>query len=413
MRRKQKIQLALAILVILGSAWYGYRQLVPKSTGRPVPHDVVQYLPKEIQEALPEEAIATLDGVEMPAKGDVPAQTRIAAKETRSAPVESFLSGNIQSQFRGNGRDVLRLTASNRGDKPAKLHLKEGTLFESGDASLVLLRPAELEIPAGETKEMNLETAATSLRNSIGDREFTRSQAWLPTLDPLLTHLQSLPEVSVAAAQTAVLALMEDAPLDVFARFQRLHPSTPAGVDPTAFQVKTSDIVGALVLLRDSGIPESNFAIASDPQLKMEAMIDSDSHDTAAKYFEISADSEWSFWKSELLGGALSTRHYALYGIAQNYPEIALTMLPEWVRETRLQRIFRLSAVRALAMTNRPEAITILQDLLQDISVIGDTEIEKSARHAIRYLEYRAAKAADATIEEGGHPTAQTSGAAG
>ena len=54
-------------------------------------------------------------------------------------------------------------------------------------------------------------------------------------------------------------------------------------------------------------------------------------------------------WKNELLNGDQGTRHYALYGIARFYPEIALQMLPNWAREKRTARVFRLAAVQALA----------------------------------------------------------------
>jgi hypothetical protein len=409
---RKRIQFALAILTIVGSVWYGYRQLVPAKPDQQARTDVVRHLPKEIRDALPSDAVAVLDGVEMlPAV--VGPETRVAAETPLSSPIESGQIGDIQSHFRGNGRDVLTLTASNRGAMPATLRLKEGTLFEAGDDSVVLLRSAELEIPAGETRELELETAATSMRNAIGDREFTRSRGWLPTLDPLLDYLQTAPEVTTGAAQTAVLALTEDAPIDIFAKFQRLHPMIPVGVDKDAFRVTTSEILGALMLLRDSGIPVSGFSIASDPQLKIEAMIDEQARDAATEYFQIAKDAEWSFWKSELLEGAIATRHYALYGIAQNYSDVALTMLPSWAREKRLRKIYRLSAVRALAMTERAEAIPILRDLLDDVRIVGETEIERSALHAIRYLEYQAAKASESVSGKEEPGIAQTAAASG
>jgi hypothetical protein len=102
------------------------------------------------------------------------------------------------------------------------------------------------------------------------------------------------------------------------------------------------------------------------------------------RFFGIAPEMEWTYWKHELLQGNLSTRHYALYGIARYFPDVALVMLPKWAKETRLKEIYRLSAVRALAVTNRPEAIGILHQLDQQIG--SDPELHQSADRAAKYL---------------------------
>jgi len=93
---------------------------------------------------------------------------------------------------------------------------------------------------------------------------------------------------------------------------------------------------------------------------------------------------EWTYWKHELLEGDPGTRHYALYGIARYFPDVALQMLPKWARETRLQPIYRLSAVRAMAVTHRPEAIPILHKLEQEFG--SDSDLSRSADRAEKYL---------------------------
>ena len=90
-------------------------------------------------------------------------------------------------------------------------------------------------------------------------------------------------------------------------------------------------------------------------------MIDPATHSLAVRYYEI-AD-EWAYWKHELLEGDISTRHYALYGIARFYPDVAMQMLPKWARQEAVSPVFRLSAVQALAQTDKAEAIPVLRGL--------------------------------------------------
>src|SRR5207302_11225430 len=101
----------------------------------------------------------------------------------------------------------------------------------------------------------------------------------------------------------------------------------------------------------------------------------------------ISADSEWAYWKHELLEGNPSTRHYALYGIGRFFPDVALQMLPAWVREARTAQPFRLAAVQALAETQRPEALDVLRGLASELGV--QTDLGKNAHLAAAYLEAR------------------------
>ena len=104
-----------------------------------------------------------------------------------------------------------------------------------------------------------------------------------------------------------------------------------------------------------------------DPQLKIEAMTDPKSRLMAMRYYGLTKETEWEYWKSELEGGALATRHYALFGIARSYPEIALEMLPKWAREVRTNGVFRRAAIQALATTERAEAVPILDQLAEDL----------------------------------------------
>jgi hypothetical protein len=128
-------------------------------------------------------------------------------------------------------------------------------------------------------------------------------------------------------------------------------------------------------------------ALAVDPQLRIEAMIEPLSREAAKRYYGISEEQEWDFWKRELLEGNPSTRHYALFGIARFYPEIALDMLPKWVREAQTHPVYRLAAAQALADTQRAEALPILRQLADEVG--PQTDLGKTAAQAAVYLDKR------------------------
>jgi len=151
--------------------------------------------------------------------------------------------------------------------------------------------------------------------------------------------------------------------------------------------VETADILGALTALRESGVKLETIAMASDPQLRIESMIEPMSREAAKRYYGITEEREWEFWKRELLEGNPTTRHYALYGIARFYPDVALEMLPKWAREMQTHPVYRLAAVQALADTQRAEALPILRQLATEVG--QKTELGKAATQAADYLDKR------------------------
>ena len=193
---------------------------------------------------------------------------------------------------------------------------------------------------------------------------------------------------------TAILLVTENPPLAAFARFGLLTGDAPAGRYPECYRVATADLLAALSLAREAGIPRSALAAAGEPQLRIEAMIDPLSHAAALRLWNLAPEKEWTYWKEELLHGDASTRHYALYGIGRYFPDVALQMLPDWARDQRVNVLFRQSAIQALAETRRPAAISVLQQLAQDLG--PNTELGLSARRATMYLENRREDVADA-----------------
>ena len=298
-----------------------------------------------------------------------------------------LLQAQIEVHFSGNGRETLKITVLNRSEHVVLLKVKAGQVFKNINNSVVILRDHELKVEPGKTEEQELATAALSSRNHVGSAGYTTSVTLVPKLNLLLSYLQYHEELSPGAIQTAVLALTENLPASAFARYSRPDADLPSLLDTTSFRVDTSDLISALITLRDIGIPESELALTVDPQLKSEAMIDPLAHALALQYYKIPFENEWSYWKNELLQGDPAIRHYALYGIARFYPDIALEMLPKWARASNLSQTYRESAIRALAETGRTEALSVLQQF--EFEFGGTTQLGKVAHEAASYLDAR------------------------
>ena len=257
----------------------------------------------------------------------------------------------LDAQYIGNGRSEVKATIANRHNKPLRLTIGSGLIFETSDlrGQMVVARAQTLDLPVGSTRAAWLPCAATRSANSLAQQPYRLCPDTLQTLTPLFAQVDQSPEVSREAIQTAVLLLNENAPLSLFAKFSLLSGDAPAPVVMTAFQVNTVEILAAFSLLKDAGYPRMNLVAAQEPQLKIEAMIDPLAHAAALHYYNLSHDQEWAYWRDELSKGDLSTRHYALYGIGRYYPDVALQMLPDWARAAQLSSLMRTSAIQAMA----------------------------------------------------------------
>ena len=69
-------------------------------------------------------------------------------------------------------------------------------------------------------------------------------------------------------------------------------------------------------------------------------------------------------------------------------------MLPNWAREPKTNGVFRLSALQALADTQRPEAVNILNRLSENLG--RETELGRAARGAAMALDQRLSQLASA-----------------
>jgi hypothetical protein len=302
--------------------------------------------------------------------------------------------GIVQTTLRGNGRDRLSAQLRNNSATPLRVRVPAGQVLESGRNAIIVLRAAEAELMPAQAVELPLATAALHSANKIGETAYKLSYQGTPKLVPFLTWLADHPEIATPTAQTAVLALTENLPLSAVSKFAPVN-GVASKFNTDAFRVETGDIIAALSALRDCGVRLETVALTVDPQLRIEAMIEPLSRESAKRYYGISEETEWDFWKRELLTGDPSTRHYALFGIARFYPEIALDMLPRWVREQKTHPVYRMSAIQALADTQRADALPILRQLAEELGT--DTDLGRAATQAAGYLDSRLTQLASAS----------------
>jgi hypothetical protein len=326
--------------------------------------------PPDVKDVTPPELAAAIAESEKPAKKDRPKPAQTPAKTSPSASV------NIDR----TGMNTLQFSVANPTPQGLSISYEAGEIFDDGKAPVVILKSLAMEVPPGATDTKDVPVAAISSNDRGLMAKFSATSRQEPRLAPLIRHLEMHPDIPLNIVQVAVLAITEDAPLQLFARFP--VPSA-ASKDTELFKVRTVDLVAALALLRDAGV--SSCRLLADAQLKVEAMIDPEAHAAAASYYSIDPKTEWLYWRHELLDGNPSTRHYALYGIARFYPDVALQMMPRWALETRLAPHFRRAAIGSLALTRRFEAAPILQALERDLA--REKELAQCVTPALRYLE--------------------------
>jgi hypothetical protein len=302
--------------------------------------------------------------------------------------------GVVQSSLHGDGRARMSAQLRNNSATPLRVKVAAGQVLESGRNSVVVLRAADVELMPAQSLELSLATAALHTSNKLGDTPYKLSYQTVPKLQGFVGWLAAHPEIAAPTAQTAVLALTENLPLNAVAKFAPVN-GVASKFNTDAFRVETGDIVAALSALRESGVRLETLALTVDPQLRIEAMIEPLSREAAKRYYGITEEHEWDFWKNELLNGDPSTRHYALFGIARFYPDVALEMLPKWAREGHTHQVYRMSAIQALADTQRPEALVILRQLSEELG--PDSDLGKAATQAAGYLDSRLTQLASAS----------------
>jgi len=322
------------------------------------------------------------DVPEASASAAAPAAVEFEITDVMSATEQKI----VQATLTGNGREHMTAHLRNNSPTPLRVTIPAGQVLESGRSRVVVVRTAEAELMPAQSADIKLVTAALLSSNTVADAPYRLSYSGADRVAAFLAWTADHQELSAAAIQTAVLALTENLPLNAVAKFASAN-GTAGTLGTDAFRVETGDIIAALSALRASGVGMETIAMTVDPQLRIEAMIEPLSREAAKRYFGISEEREWDFWKHELLEGNPTTRHYALFGIARFYPDIALQMLPKWAREAQTHPVYRTAAVQALADTQRAEALPILRQIAAEVG--PQTELGKTAMQAAAFLDRR------------------------
>ena len=258
------------------------------------------------------------------------------------------------------------------------------------------VRPGSVEVAPGKTRDVVLATAALRSSNKPALSSWRLSYQTVPQIAPLLMKLQEHPELSIGADPDG------RARLDGKSAAQRggeIHAGrrrrSRAASIRTPFGWRPRKSSNALVLLRELRVKESFLTLTIDPQLKIEAMIDPAARPIAMSYYGIAPEREWEFWRNELLNGEPSTRHYALYGIARFYPDVALQMLPALgarnADESRLPPRRRAGAGRYRAQRSARDAPLAGPRVWREHASSG-----RAASGAADYLDYQLAQNAAA-----------------
>ena len=375
-------------------------QAGPVAMRSPAPQLIVPEQGLADTDLLPEPTLVSLSvagpaPIAPPAPAAVPGPV-VAAAETAPAKkmgevefeetdlLAAVQQGIIQATLHGNGRDRMTAQLRNNSPTPLRISVTSGQVIEGGRNRVVVTGTVTAELLPARTVELKLVTAALNSSNTVGDAPYKLSYHNAERVEGFLKWVSEHGGLSAPAMQVVVLALTENLPLQALAKFAA---SKPGEYNTDAFRAEPADLIAALTALRECGAKMETFAVATDAQLRIESMIEPLSREAAKRYYGITEATEWEFWKHELLEGSPSTRHYALFGIARFYPDVALEMLPKWVRETGTHPVYRLAAVQALGDTQRPEALPILRTLAGELG--ATTELGKAATQSATYLDKR------------------------
>ncbi len=199
----------------------------------------------------------------------------VARAENQPSPiVEAAHREGVTLRFAGNGRDLVNLSVANASDASRKLDIPAGLICKAnGGAAFVLLRAAHIDVGSHAVSDAQIPAAALSSRDSpIANAVLDPQSDSDPRLVPLLTYLETKPDVPRATSQLIVLALLENIDFAHWLQFV----SAPVGGAPAGAQrrpdpseiVQAIDAIGVLRAIR----PGKEFALATDPELKLLAL---------------------------------------------------------------------------------------------------------------------------------------------
>jgi len=178
----------------------------------------------------------------------------------------------LQCILRGDGRSRLTLNVANHGAAATRVQIPGGLVCKSAAGALVIvLRGADLDVPAGGAATAEIPAAALSSKNLPEDVAFDPIPDPELKLAPLLTYLATKNDVPKGTSQLVALALLEDVNFTQWEEFLApARKSEPSGqTHPTPAEI--TEAVDALGLLRELA-PAGVFSLAADSSLKLRAL---------------------------------------------------------------------------------------------------------------------------------------------
>ncbi|MGF1656179.1 MAG: HEAT repeat domain-containing protein [Verrucomicrobiales bacterium] len=302
--------------------------------------------------------------------------------------VTGVQEGLIEARFHGNGLTEITWEMSNLTDRSIGVSLSPGLILvtQDGEQQSVLLEAAHMLLGAKAKDFVPLSVGPLRKANTPGQHRFAPSAGKIELVQSLLGHPRGQ-SASPEALRTAIFVLLNNPPLAMVASFKLATQEAAAEEVVPHFQTSTPNLMEALLLIKALPNVYQTPRLSESSQLKLEALVDPASHDMALEYYDISREAEWDFWQTELLHGDPATRHYALYGIARYYPDVAYEMLPQWVSNTQVNPNVRAAAIYALAEIEREEALRALIRLQGQLA--GEPNIAATLERAVGLAQQR------------------------
>lgn len=177
----------------------------------------------------------------------------------------------LAGEFTGNGRERLTFTETNPGRDARTVELPAGLIFAAGEDRVLLVRTARLTVPPGGSVEALLPTVALSAKNACATRAFSATKEQVPALAPLLRLAAERADLPNDTTQLLALALLEDIAFTPWQDFLVAQRTKEAAEQPHPTPAEVTLAIDALGLLRQLA-PERQFALGTDPELKLRAL---------------------------------------------------------------------------------------------------------------------------------------------
>jgi len=207
------------------------------------------------------------------ARADVSAALTPEQAGAALTPAQALARKDLACAWNGNGRDSLSLTVDNKSDGPLQIDIPAGQIAanRAGAAKMIVLRAAQLRVPAHGSAEASLPAAALSSANALASEPFQALSDAEPRLDGLLKYLSTQPDAPRETAQLATLCLLENIDFQKWEQFLAPQKAGDPAIQPHPTPAQVTQAVDAMGILRTVA-PTQTFALASDSGLKLLAL---------------------------------------------------------------------------------------------------------------------------------------------